>query len=129
MFKSIEHLACRYSLCVLDLENDVGETARSKLVTLYVTINHDITPPTENPPSIPTADDGSPAEEAPIPQSREEASPASTKDVRLALDQADEAINRITPIDRSNTWESAVGKIKWVMETLGPIVEVSVIPF
>src|SRR6266436_1688380 len=133
--------------CVLDLENDVGETARSRPVTLYVTVNRDITP-TKNPPSIPTADDGSPAEEAPIPartqspsperplllsdrqpvearnikpQSREEASPASTKDVRLVLDRADEAINRIVPIDRSNTWESAVGKIKWVMDTLGRI--------
>jgi hypothetical protein len=50
-------------------------------------------------------------------------------DPRLALHQADEAMNRIIPIDRSNTWESAVGKIKWVMDTLGPIAEVSVMPF
>jgi hypothetical protein len=112
---------------VLNLENDEGEAAP---VTLYVTVNRDIPPPTKNPPSIPTADDGSLAEEAPIPthtrspspehplilldhqpveagnnkpQCREEASPASTKDVRLALDQADEVINRIIPIDRSNT--------------------------
>jgi hypothetical protein len=123
--------------CVL--ENDVGETARSKPVTLHVAVNRDITPPTKNPPSIPTADGGSPAEDAPIPartqspsperplllsdrqpvearnikpQSREEASPASTKDIRLALDKADEAINRIVPIDRSNAWESAARKIK-----------------
>jgi hypothetical protein len=50
----------------------------------------------------------------------------SAKTPRLALDQAGEAMNRI---DRSNTWESAVGKIKWVMDTLGPIAEVSVMPF
>ena len=126
-------------------------------VTLYVTVN--ITPTLHmynSPPSIPTADDGSPAEEAPIPgriqspspehsfpsshhqsveigitmpllpQSQEGMSHTSAKNPRLALDQADDAINRI---DRSNTWESAVGKIKWVMDTLGPIAEVSVMPF
>jgi hypothetical protein len=126
-------------------------------VTLYVTVNI-ITPPTlyNSPPSIPTADDGSPAEEAPLPgrtqspspehplplshhqpveagnnnpQSREEVSPASIKDLRLALDQAEQDMNRSIPIDRSNTWESAVGKIKLVMDTLGPIAEVSVMPF
>jgi hypothetical protein len=47
----------------------------------------------------------------------------------LALDRADEAVNRIVPIERSNTWEGAVGRIKWVMDTLGPIAEVSVLPF
>jgi len=144
------------------LENVIGETARSiQPGTLYVTVN--IKPPTlhnspVNPPSIPTVDDGSPAEEARIPartqtpspehplplsdhqpveasnnepQSREVASPASTKDLRLAqaLDQADEAINRVVPTDRSNTWEGAVAKMKWVMDTLGPIAEVSVMPF
>jgi hypothetical protein len=50
-------------------------------------------------------------------------------DPRLALHQADAAMSRIIPIGRSNTWESAVGKIKWVMDTLGPIAEVSVMPF
>jgi hypothetical protein len=130
-------------------------------VTLYVTVNIiNITPPAPynslSSPSIPTADDGSPAEEAPIPgpiqspsehplralshdqsvktgitmpQSQEGMSHTSAKNPRLALHQADEAMNRIIPIDRSNTWESAVGKIKWVMDTLGPIAEVSVIPF
>jgi hypothetical protein len=105
---------------------------------------------------MPTEDDGSPAEEAPIPgriqspspeqplplshhqaveagnnkpQSREEASPqaTSTKDLRLALDQADQAMEQI---GRSNTtWQGAVGRIKWVMDTLTPIAEVRVIPF
>jgi hypothetical protein len=52
--------------CVL--KNDVGEAARStQPVTLYITVN--ITPPDlyNSPPSIPTEDDDSPAEEAPIP--------------------------------------------------------------
>ena len=127
-------------------------------VTLYVTVNIiNITPaPYNSPPSIPTADDGSPAEEAPIPgpvqspsehplpplshhqsvetgitmpQSQEGMSHTSAENLRLALHQADEAMNRIIPIDRSKTWESAVGKIKWVMDTLGPIAEVSVMPF
>jgi hypothetical protein len=60
------------------------------------------------------------------PQSREETSPAGAKDLRLALDQADQAMKLI---DRSKTWQGAVGKIKWVMDTLGPIAEVRVIPF
>jgi hypothetical protein len=141
--------------CVL--ENDVAETARSmQPVTLYITLN--IVPPTvyNSPPSIPTADDGSPAEEAPIlgthsiplpehplppshhqpvgagnkPKSRKE-SPASTKDdelkdLRLALDHAYQDMKRI---DRSNTWQGAVGRIKWVMDTLSPVAEVRVIPF
>jgi hypothetical protein len=137
--------------CVLD--NDVAEAARSiQPVTLYITLN--ILPPTvyNSPPGM-TADDGSPAEEAPMlgthsillpehplppsphqpieagnnkPQSREEVSPASTKDLRLALDQAYQDMKRI---DRSNTWQGAVGRIKWVMDTLRPIAEVRVIPF
>jgi hypothetical protein len=141
--------------CVL-----VGETTLSmQSVTLYVTVNIiNITPPApyNSPPSIPTAYDGSPAEEAPIlgpiqspsehplpplshhqsvetgitmPQSQEGMSHTSAKDPRLALHQADEAMKRTIPIDGSNTWESAVGKIKWVMDTLGPIAEVSATPF
>ncbi len=140
--------------CVL--KNDVGEAARStQPVTLYITVN--ITPPNlfNSPPSIPTEDDDSPAEEATIPgriqvpalehllplshhqpfetgntipQSPEEMSPTSTKNPRFALDRADEAMERIVAIDRSNTWEKAVGRIKWVMDTLGPIAEVRLIP-
>ena len=114
-----------------------------------------ITPPTlySSPPSIATEHDGNPAEEAPMtgriqppspehplpllhhqpvetdktkPQSREEASPASTKDFRHALDQADRAMKQM---DRSNTWQGAVGRVKWVMDTLSPIAEVRTIPF
>ena len=136
--------------CVL--QNDVEETVRStQPVTLYVSVK--ITPPTlySSPPSIQTEDDGSPAEEAPVPgriqslehplplshrrpveagnnkpRSREEVSPASAKDLHLALDQVDQAIKQI---DRSNAWQGAVGRIKWVMDTLSPIAEVRVIPF
>ena len=135
------------------LENDGEEAGRSiQPVTLYITIN--ITPPNlyNSPPSIPTEDDDSPAEEATtpgpapehhlppshdqpvgtentIPRSLEEVSPTSIKNPRSALDSAHEALKRIAPIDRSNSWERAVGRIKWVMDTLGPIAEVRVIPF
>jgi hypothetical protein len=64
-----------------------------------------------------------------MPQSREEVSLAVIKNPRSALLRADEAIKRIVPIDRSNTWERAVKRIKWVMDTLSPIEEVRVLPF
>ena len=132
--------------CVL--ENDAGRSTPP--VTLFITII--ITPPNlyKSPPSIPTEDDDSPGEEATAPapedllppshhqrietentppQSREEVSPTSTTNPRSALNSADEALNRVVPIDRSNTWERAVGRITWVMDTLRPIAEVRVIPF
>jgi hypothetical protein len=138
--------------CVL--ENDVGKAARStRPVTLYITAN--ITPPNSynSPPSIQTEDHDSPAEEAivqgriqfpavpehlshhqpadtgPItsmPQSPEEMSPTGTENPRPALDRADQVMKQI---DRSTSWERAVGRIKWVMDTLGPIAEVRTIPF
>ena len=133
-----------------------GAARSTQPVTLYLTIN--IIPPNlyNSPPSIPTGGDDSPAEEATIPgpiqspalepllpvshhqpvetgstvpQSREEVSSTSTRHRTLALDLADEAMKRIVPIDRSNTWEGAVGRIKWVMDALGPIAEVRLIPF
>ena len=138
------------------LESGIGEASRSTPpVTLYITVN--ITPPNlyNGPPGIPTEDDNSPAEEAtilgriqfPTPehpvtvtlshhqpvdtgntvaQSLEEVSPTSTKDPGVALHRADEDMKQI---DQSNTWERAVRRIKWVMDTLGPIAEVRVIPF
>jgi hypothetical protein len=138
--------------CVL--KNDVGEAARP--ITLYITIT--ITPPNlyNSLPSIPTKDDNSPAEEATIPgriqspapehlshlshhqpvktsntmqQSWEEMLPTSTKNPRFALHQVDEAMKQIVPNDRPKTWERAVERIKWVMDTLGPIAEVRVVPF
>ena len=134
--------------CVLG--NGAREAARStQPVTLYISVN--VTPLDlyKSPPTIPTEGDDPPAEEAPIPervqssapehlpplshrpvgtgntatQSREEMSPTS------ALQLADEAMKRIAPIDESNTWEGAIERIKWVMDTLGPIAEVRVSPF
>jgi len=43
---------------------------------------------------------------------------------RIDLDRADE-VKKL--IDRSNTWEEAVGKIKWVMDALIPVAEVRII--
>ena len=135
--------------CVL--ENDVVEAARlTQPVTLYITVY--ITPPTlyNSPPSIPTADDSSPAEEAPLPgriqspsldhplplshhqpveagnNKPQEVSATSANNPRRALKRADQAMKRM---DRSNTWQGAVGRIKWVMDALGPIAEVRVILF
>ena len=62
------------------------------------------------------------------PQSREGVSPASIKDLHLALDKADKADQAMRRIDRLNSWKCAVGRIKWVMDTLSPIAEVRVIP-
>ena len=141
--------------CILE---DNGEEAGRSMqpVTLYITVN--IAPPNlyKSLPSIPSEDDSSPAEEATtpghiqlpdtehpsppshhqcietentIPQSREEVSPTSTENPCSALDSADEALKWIVPINRSNAWERVVGRIKWVIDTLGPIAEVRTIPF
>ena len=61
--------------------------------------------------------------------SRGEMLPISTKNPRFALRWADKVMKRIVPIDRSITWENAIGRIKWVMDTLSPIAEVRIIPF
>jgi hypothetical protein len=148
------NISCADIPCVL--KNDVEEATRpTQPVTLYLTVN--ITPPNlyNSPPCIPAEDDDPPAEaiipgriQSPasehilplshhqpvetgntMPQSREEVSPISTKNPLFALHQADESMKRTVPIDRSNTWERAVGRMKWVMDTLGPIAEVRVIPF
>ena len=63
-----------------------------------------------------------------MPQ-QQEVSPTGNKNPRLVLDRANEDMKRIGLIDESDTWEGAVVKIQWVMETLGPIAEVRVIPF
>jgi hypothetical protein len=141
--------------CVL--ENDVEEASRStQPATLYISVK--ITPPIlcNSPPCMPTEDDDSSAEQATIPgriqfptpehllpqsyhspveigntmpQSRKEVSPTSTKNPRFALHRTDESIKRIVPIDRSNTWERTVGRMKWVMDMLSPIAEVRIISF
>ena len=138
--------------CVL--ENDFGEAVQStQPVTLYITVN--ITPP-NLPLGIPTEDDISPAEDGTIlgpiqftapghlfpvshhqpaetgntmPQILEETSATITENAPLSLHRADEAMKQILPTGRSNTWERAVGRFKWVMDTLSPIAEVRVMPF
>jgi hypothetical protein len=137
--------------CVLG--NGIGGAARpNQSVTLYISVNI-------KPPSLhisPIVRDDPPAEGATtpgriqlpitehvlplsqpqpvetgntIPESREDVSHASTKDPHLSLLRADESMKKIVQIDGSHTWEKAVEKIKWVMDTLGPIAEVRVIPF
>jgi len=130
-------------------DNDGGEAARS--AQPYKPVN--ITPPKYNsPPSIPTEYDDPPTKPERIqfpvpkrllpllhrqpvetgntmPQSRKKLSPTSTKNPRFAPYQAEKAMKRIVPIDQSNTWEKAVGRIKWVMDTLNPTAEVRVMPF
>ena len=64
-----------------------------------------------------------------ILQSREEMSPTNAKNPRFALDQADDTMKWMVLTVRSSTWEGAVGRIKWVMDTLGPAAEVRVLPF
>ena len=132
--------------CVLG--NGTGGAARStQPVTLHIKIN--IIPPNlYNSPPIEDVD--SPAEEATIPRhiqfptpeqvlplshhqpvkaannNPQEVSTTSAKNPRLALKRADQAVKRM---DLSNTCKGAVGRIKWVMDTLGPIAEVRVISF
>jgi hypothetical protein len=52
----------------------------------------------------------------------------STKDPRPALDGADHAMKQMDRLD--STLKGAIGRVKWVMDTLSPIAEVRVvIPF
>ncbi len=136
---------------------DVEAGKPTQLVTLYLTITvpSDMASPIfpNNPPEIPTKGDDSPDEEStklsivpvtggPIqssapdhllpssdplpvdtmPDSQAEMSPIEK--ARIALHRADEARK---PIDRKNTWKRAVGRIKWVMDTVSPIAEVRAI--
>ena len=128
------------------LENAAGGAARStQPVTLYITVKITYSNLYNGPPNIPTEGDGSPAEELgcihlpfshhqpvetgnTIPQRREEMSPSGNKDPRFARYRGDEATKRMVP-NRSNTWDSAVGRIKWVMDTMNPIAEVRYVPF
>ncbi|KAH9054119.1 hypothetical protein EDB87DRAFT_139742 [Lactarius vividus] len=52
----------------------------------------------------------------PVPQDIE----TSLVEARIGLDRADEVGKSI---DRSDTWEGVVGKIKWVMDKLSPVAE------
>ncbi|KAH9002381.1 hypothetical protein EDB86DRAFT_3074161 [Lactarius hatsudake] len=44
---------------------------------------------------------------------------------RAWMSSTEMALRNTNRIDRSNTWEKAVGRIKWVMDTLAPIAELS----
>ena len=53
---------------------------------------------------------------APVPQDKGEVSPIEKALVGLVLaERAKESI------DRSDTWEAVVGRIKWLMDTLSPV--------
>ena len=53
---------------------------------------------------------------APVPQDKGEVSPVEKALVGLVLaERAKESI------DRSDTWEAVVGRIKWLMDTLSPV--------
>ncbi len=58
----------------------------------------------------------------PMPDGHAEMSP--TEEALIALRRTDEAKK---PIDRANTWKGAISRIKWVMDTVGPIAEVRAI--
>ena len=58
----------------------------------------------------------------PMSQDRGEKSPV--EEAQIKLDLAEQAKKSI---DRSNTWEGVVGRIKWVMDTLSPVAGVRVI--
>ena len=63
-----------------------------------------------------------------MPQSLEETSATGAENPLFALQQANDAMKRVVSTGRSNTWERAVERFKWVMETLSPIAEVRMIP-
>jgi hypothetical protein len=111
------------------LENDVGEAAQSpQPVILYISVNipgHIQFPAPEH--FLPLSHHQPVGTGSPMPHIRERM--LSSEDFLFAFDCANEAMQRIVPIDRSNTWERAVEKINWVMDTLSPIAEVRVIPF
>jgi hypothetical protein len=58
----------------------------------------------------------------PMPQDQGEMS--LVKEAHMNLDLAEQTKKSI---DRSNTWEGVVGRIKWVMNTLSPVAGVRVI--
>ena len=58
----------------------------------------------------------------PTPQDQGEKSPVEEAQIRLDL--ANEAAKLM---DRSNTWEGVVGRIKWLMDTLSPVAGVRLI--
>ena len=110
-----------------------GAALSTQPVTLHLTVNITTTrlgriqpPAPENPLPLP---DRQPETDNTMPQTRGEMLPTNNENPRFALDRTDEVAERIVPIDRSRMWEGAVGRIKWVIDTLSPVAEVRVMPF
>ncbi len=134
---------------------DAGQPSHPVTLYLTITVSADLPPPIipNNAPEIPTKGDEIPPAEAikpsmapdsggptasepllpssdplsvetctPMPDGQAELSP--TEKALIALRRADEAKR---PIDRANTWEGAISRIKWVMDTVSPIAEVRAI--
>ncbi len=72
---------------------------------------------------LPSPDPLSVETDTPMPVGQAEIPPIEK--ALIALRRADEAKK---PIDRANTWKGVVSSIKWVMDTVSPIVEVRAIP-
>ncbi len=92
---------------------------------------HNIVPDSRGPdqstarePPLPSPDRLPAHSSTPMPQDQAETS--LVEKARTDLDRADE-VKLKKLIDRSDTWEGVVGKIKWVMDTLSPVAEVRVI--
>ncbi|KAH8992358.1 hypothetical protein EDB92DRAFT_560619 [Lactarius akahatsu] len=123
----------------LVLSNDGGEAGQStQPVTLYLTITVTVLPnvPSESPviPNNPSEIWGpihstvpDPLLPSPDPLSIEtdthgQDKTSSTEKALVALRLVDEAKK---PIDRKNRWKEAISRIKWVMDIVSPIAELS----
>ncbi len=140
-------------------DGKAGQSMQPVTLYLTITVSPNLASPIlrSNPPKIPTEGYDSPAEETTkasmtpdsggpirstvteplLPRSRHlpvkttttphgQAEMSFTEDPLITLRRADEAMKLI---GRLNTWERAVRRIKWVMDTLGPIAEVRVMSF
>ena len=97
-------------------------------ITLYITVavSANMASPIlpNRPPNIPTEAGDSPAKKATKPSMvPDSGGPIQSTAPGPLLPPL------IDPIGRSNMWERAVRRIKWVMNTLGPIAEVRVMSF
>ena len=99
-----------------------GSPAEEATKPLVVLVSGAPSRPTACEPPLPSPDTLPTETGAPMPDSQAETSPAEK--VLVAVRRADEAKKRI---DRENTWEGAISRIKWVMDTVGPIAEVCTI--
>jgi hypothetical protein len=84
----------------------------SKGVGQYTELEHPLPPPDHLPV------------EGVTPMSQDQGEMSHVDEAQNSLDLAEQAKKSI---DRSNTWEGVVGRIKWVMNTLSPVAGVRVI--